>query len=270
MRRSRKTSFHSALATLGCLVASFFLPSPAAGSSGRELVEKMVQAVGGTDRLYELRDVEHEYVYRDAQSGKQDVSLERYVFDGELSWARFLERGNAAFPDVEGELIQGYDGATSWVTLDGALVDDPQMAKVSDFLRKTNYYWFTMMFKLLDPGMTYELLEPQEVEGVAYRRLKVGFEENVGDVQDTYLIYLHPETHLVDRFLFTVLDFGLSDPHLMEVEYEEIEGLKLPTYRRYAPADWDGNVTEEKWTEEISRKVTFGNGFTREQFQAPD
>lgn len=239
----------------------------------RRLIEEVVAAVGGVERLHTLRDVEYEYVYRNVETGEADISLERYVFDGELSWARYTQRQTNWPPEARGELVQGYNGDSTWATLDGEPVTDPQLLRMSDFLRKTNYYWFTMMFKLLDPGLTYELMDPQVIDDgppEAYHRVKIGFEDNVGDVQDTYVLYIHPRTRLVDQFLFTVLDFGRADPLLMKVEYEEIEGLKLPTERRYAPADWDGNILEEKWTEEISRNVRFENGFEREMFEAPE
>ena len=55
----------------------------------------------------------------------------------------------------------------------------------------------------------------------------------------------------------------------MKVEYEEIEGVKLPTYRKYTKADWEGNVKEDKWTAEISKNIVFKNAFTREMFEKP-
>ena len=100
--------------------------------------------------------------------------------------------------------------------------------------------------------------------------MKVGFAPGVGDVQDTYLLYLNPETGLVDRFLFTVMDFGVATPHLMVVSYEEVGcGLMLPTHRRYTAADWDGTITDDTWVEEIAENLKFGNGFDAALFAAP-
>ena len=55
----------------------------------------------------------------------------------------------------------------------------------------------------------------------------------------------------------------------MKVEYEEIAGLKLPTKRKYAPADWDGNLKNDNWTAEISTGVKFNNGFDKSMFDKP-
>jgi hypothetical protein len=42
------------------------------------------------EKLRTFRDVEYKYTYRDKKTGKADISIERYVFDGELSWAKYL------------------------------------------------------------------------------------------------------------------------------------------------------------------------------------
>ncbi len=147
--------------------------------------------------------------------------------------------------------------------------DDPQMAKFCDFLRKTNYYWFTMMFKLLDPGLNYEYNGTQNVNGADYDLVKIAFGEGIGDAQDTYVLYINPETKLVEQFLFTVMDFGIVEPFLMKVEYEEIQGLKLPAKRKYVKANWEGEPQNDEWTAEISTNIKFNNGFDRSMFEKP-
>ena len=133
----------------------------------------------------------------------------------------------------------------------GSLTDDPNLNKLNGFMRKTNFYWFTMMFKLLDPGINYKRLPSREVNGIVYNVVETSFGESVGDAQDTYVLYLNPTTHLVDQFLFTVMDFNMSNPLLMVAKYAEINGVKLPTDRSYVSSDWEGNVRSEKWTAEI-------------------
>ncbi len=249
------------------LVAVLF--NPISAKDAKALIEKMVAEVGGREGLYKLRDVEYKFIYHDLQQDKRDASIERYVFDGELSWAKYLEREMSVVPSVEGEMIQGYDGKETWVTIEGKLVEDSKILRMADFLRKTNYYWFTMMFKLLDPGLNYQHAGTRTVDGVEYDMVKITFDHNVGDVQDTYLLYINPKTHLVDQFLFTVLDFGVTEPSLMTVEYEEIEGLKLPTRRKYVKANWEGVPQNDRWIDEISKDIKFQNGFKEEMFEKP-
>ena len=88
-------------------------------------------------------------------------------------------------------------------------------------------------------------------------------------MKDIYLLFINPETKLVDQFLFTVKAYNRTDPLLMEVEYEEIDGLKLTTYRRYTPSNWEAEIEEEtvQWVEEISENVQFNVGLTAEDFE---
>ncbi|MGI9534122.1 MAG: DUF6503 family protein, partial [Thermodesulfobacteriota bacterium] len=187
------------------------------------LIEKMVEQVGNYDKLKSLNDVQYVYTTRDSTTGKSDISTERYIFDGELSWAEFTTHEFHVFPDQIGPIIQGYNGKDSWVTINGKLVEDPEVLKLTDFLRKTSFYWFAMMQKLLDPGINYSYEGKRKVNDIEYDVVKIGHEQGIGDVSDTYLLYINPETHLVDQFLFTVLDFNITDPFLMKVKYEEID-----------------------------------------------
>jgi hypothetical protein len=238
---------------------------------GRELIEQMAAVVGTMDDLKALGDVEYRYSYRDAQTGREDVSIERYVFDGEYSWAEYLLRENLMLPDIPGDMVQGYDGEKTWVTVDGTPQEDAMIVKMADFARKTNYYWLTMFQKLLDPGTHQTHEGTRMVDGVEYELVRITYGEGVGDVQDTYLLYVHPETHLVDQFLFTVMDFNMIEPLLMKVKYESFGEVMLPTWRSYAPSNWEGEVAEDaEWTDEISEALRFGNGFTRAMFQAPN
>ncbi len=239
-------------------------------NQGKALIMEMVEAVGGMEALKSLKDVEYEYIYDVPGEGKKDVSIERYIFDGEYSWAKYTTHTKWVMPDVEGEVEQGYDGSESWVTLNGKIVEDSATVRIGDFLRKTNFYWFCMMFKQLDPGMTYEYKGTQTVDGVDYDLVKVGFEAHVGDAQDTYVLYINPKTKLVDQFLFTVMDFGMTNPLLTKIEYQTVEGIKVPASRKYIVSDWEGTVKGEDWVENYYEDVTFNNGFTKVLFQKPE
>lgn len=249
------------------------LTTPSRGAEGpdpKELVTKVVAEAGGVEALRAKKDVEYTYLYRNGANGKLDVSLERYVFDGEKSWARYDVHENLA-PNADGPVIQGYDGTTTWETVDGVRTTDPQALKMADFLRKTNFYWFAMTFKLLDPGMRYVYEGRRKVGKTSYEVVRIGFEQGVGDVSDTYVVYINPNTWRIDQFLFTVLDFGMTEPLLMKVDYDRVDGVLLPVKRRYAPATWSGKIRgKPQWTDEISVGVRFDNGFSDALFEPPD
>jgi hypothetical protein len=246
-------------------------PETSKAAEPREIIEKMVEAMGGRQRLHELQNVEYTYTYHVLSENKKDVSLERYVFDGELSWAKYSTREMYAFPDMSGEIVQGFDGKKSWMLRDGVAIhnSDPQIYKLADFTRKTNYYWFTMMFKLLDPGIIYESQGTKKIGENDYDVVRISFDAGVGDAQDTYLLYVNKETHLVDHFLFTVMDFGMAEPFWTDVSYEEIDGVKIPTKRRYVAAGWDGNARDDNWVEATCTNIKFKNDFDRSLFSEP-
>lgn len=252
-----------ALVTLGAVPVQAEAPDPEA------LVRKVVAEAGGVDALRNKRDVEYTYIYRRGGTGELTISVERYAFDGEKSWARY-DVHEGLFPEVPGPIVQGYDGKTTWQRFGAARDSDAQALKMADFLRKTNFYWFAMTFKLLDPGMQYTYEGRRRVDEKVYELVRVGFDEGVGDVADTYLLYIDPETWRIDQFLFTIMDFGKKKPFLMKLEYERVDGVLLTTKRKYAPADWSGKLRgKPQWTDEISVGIRFDNAFPDSLFEPP-
>ncbi len=232
----------------------------------KDLIVQMTEATGSYDDLKSLKDVEYTYTVKNVVTGRSDISVERYVFDGELSWGKYLERDGNTFPDLQGEIVQGYDGKESWMTLNGKNISDEAALKYADFTRKTNFYWFAMMQKLLDPGIIYTYEGKEKVNGIEYDLVQVTYEPGVGDVSDIYTLYINPETHLVDRFYFTVLDFGITDPILMEVEYKQFEGVKLPVVRKFNATVPDIGTMN---IEEIMTGLKFNNGLDKSLFDEP-
>ncbi len=236
--------------TLSILLAAMSIIATA--QTAKELVAQAIEATGGKQNFYNLGNVNYDLEYR-TPPGKGATTLiahETYVFDGELSHATYTEH---SLTGANGKVVEGYDGKAAWVTFDGKLSNDKQANGVARFLRKTNYYWFTMFFKLLDEGLNYEKLSDKKLNNKSYNRVKITFGDKVGDAQDTYVLYINKETKMIDQFLFTVVAFGLTEPNLMTFEYETINGIKIPSKRKYIQADWEGNIkgkahTITNWT----------------------
>ena len=92
--------------------------------------------------------------------------------------------------------------------------------------------------------------------------------ENIGESNDRFILYINPTTYRIDQFLYTAVGFGVTTPSLMKLKYEQINGIYLSTYRKYAPADWNGHVTSDSWTEQITENVKFNNGFNLKTIQS--
>ncbi|GGW60732.1 hypothetical protein GCM10008085_10290 [Winogradskyella epiphytica] len=169
-------------------------------------------------------------------------------------------------PKLKGEMEQGYNGKDFWIKINGQEVSETEAIEAVTFTRKTNFYWFAMMQKLLDPGINYDYLGQKTIEGDNYEVVKVSFESPESIATDTYQLYINPKTQLVDQFLFTVVSKEVTDPLLMRVNYEQIDGVYLTTYRKYTKSDWEANVINDTWVEELSKNIKFNQNLNKDLF----
>ncbi len=233
-------------------------------NKGHELVYKMTQEAGSYEDLLKLKDIVFNYTYRTPDQN-EDVSIESYIFNGELSHGSYLKH-ERTLPNLKGKMQQGYNGKDFWVKIDGQEITDSSAIESVTFTRKTNFYWFAMMQKLLDPGINYDYLGQNTIEGKLYDIVKITFDTPDDVASDTYQLYINPETHLVDEFLFTVVSKNVTDPILMRVKYENVEGLLLTTYRKYTKSDWEANVLKDVWIEEITKDIKFNQNLDKALF----
>ncbi len=233
------------------------------GQTTEEIIQYAVDAVGGKDNFYAQRDVTYNIHYRTppGEGAIEFKGKETYLFNGELS------HGDYTIHSLTGAGEEGYDGKGFWVKKDASLSDNEQMLQVARFLRKTNYYWFAMFFKLQDDGTKHEKLTDRTVNGKEYYCIKMTFEGNVGDSQDTYILYVNKETKIIDQFLFNITGFGITEPNLMTFDgWETINGVMIPTVRKYIKADWEGNIKDKEYTRTNWTNIEFNKGVTPKFF----
>jgi len=231
----------------------------------KSLIEKVVIQTGNYDLLKQLKDVAFTYTFHSIKTNKKDISTERYIFDGELSSAKYESHQYFVFPNETETVTQFYDGAQEIkVALGSKRVKDEKALKSAVFLRKANFYWFTMMPKLLDNGLVYKQLPDRTHNSINYKIVKIGFEKGVGDVQDDFIVYINPKTFLIDRFLFTVKGF-IPGILLMEAEYKTVEGYTFMAKRKViSGVNWEDTSNGDLLFEQTSTNVKFNNGFTKE------
>lgn len=235
-------------------------------NKGHELVYTMVEKVGNYDTLSSKKDVVYTYTYT-TPDGTSDISTEKYMFDGELSYGEY-KKHERTLSELEGTIEQGYDGSDFWLKHDGTLITDTVALKRVAFNRPTNFYWFAMFQKLLDPGLTYEYLGEKIADEKEYDVVKITFTSTNKKPTDTYQLYINRETGLVDQFLFTVADFGvLETPYLMQVAYENIDGILIPTKRKYKKSTWDAAVSDAPWIHVTWTDITFNNDLHKKDFR---
>lgn len=234
-------------------------------NKGHELVYNMVQKVGDLRKLYDKKDVVYTYTYQ-TPDGKTDVTTEKYIFDGELSYGVY-KKHERTLADLSGVIEQGYDGNEYWLKNDGKSIEDEKLLKMVAFNRPTNFYWFAMMQKLMDDGVNYEYLNEKNIGDATYDVVKVTFDSPDNTPKDIYQLYINKSTGLVDQFLFTVMDFDKADPLLMQLKYETIDGLMFPSKRKYKASNWDAEVTSEPWINVNWTDIKFNNGLKAADFK---
>ena len=234
-------------------------------NKGHQLVFKMTQKVGNYKTLLAKKDVVYTYSYT-TPDGKSDVSTEKYMFKGELSYGAY-KKHERTLENLSGLLEQGYNGSEFWLKQKGKEITDVAALKRVAFNRPTNFYWFTMMQKLLDPGLNYEYVKNETVNGTAYDIVKITFTANDNKPKDIYQVYINTKTKLIDQFLFTVMDFGVAEPFLMQMEYENIDGMLIPTKRKYKKSNWQAVVTDKPWVFVNWTNIKFNNNLTLADFK---
>nr|WP_321223144.1 DUF6503 family protein [uncultured Psychroserpens sp.] len=234
-------------------------------NKAHELVYQMTQKVGDYSKLANKKDVIYTYTYK-TPDGKTDVSTEKYIFNDELSYGAYSKH-ERTLKNLKGLVEQGYDGKEYWLKNEGQIITDTTALKRVAFNRPTNYYWFTMMQKLLDPGLQYEYIKEQKLDTKIYDIVKVTFESKDDTPKDIYQLYINRDTKLVDQFLFTVMDFGRTEPMLMKMEYENIDGILIPTKRRYKSSNWEAEETKDEWILVNWTDIKFDNNLKPTDFK---
>lgn len=234
-------------------------------NKAHELVYNMTQKIGDYNKLLDKKDVVFTYTYQ-TPDNKTNVSTEKYMFDGELSYGHYTQH-ERTMPNLEGEIEQGYDGNEYWLKHNGEIVTDTLALKKVAFNRPTNYYWFTMMQKLMDPSVNYEYVKEQTIDSTAYDVVKISFDAEDEKPRDIYQVYINKDTKLIDQFLFTVADFKKMTPSLMQLEYTEVDGFLIPSKRRYKASNWDAEVTDKPWVTANWTDIKFDNNLTKADFQ---
>ena len=224
------------------------------------------EACGGLDKLKSLNDVQYDYHYV-APDGKSDISVERYIFDNEISWARYSKHELNVSPELEGDIVQYYDGEKPAVYHNGIAVSDTMAIGMGHFLRQANYMWFNMMFKLNDPGILYDYKGQTTIDGTTYDSVHITYDPAVTgkEQNDIYLVHINPENKMIDSFYFSLPALGVMDPVLhAQLTYSNIDGIQVITKRVMTGPAPDGSGMVPLVDQQL-KNVSFNNGFTAEQ-----
>lgn len=157
---------------------------------------------------------------------------------------------------------QPFEGRMAWTGEEAWFVPADVTRINSRFWALTGYYFEMIPFVFADPGVNYELLPDEELDGETYDMVRVSFDEGVGDADDYYVTYVDRETGRV-RAIRYVVTFGGRPPGgetlLYYEDYNTEQGLTVPTrFRGYGFSDGErGSFRNEAWATDIDFDVPF-------------
>jgi len=223
-------------------------------------------AQGGWGNLWNKKDVQYTYDYR-YPDGKADISTERYIFNTEASFGNYTQHDINAMPGTKGDVMQYFDGTSTMAMLGDKKVEDPQAIGGSEFLRRANYFWFVMPYKLNDKGTILKYMGQEDHNGTSYDKIEVTYDPAITgkEQNDIYILYVNPSTKMIDRFFFSLPVLGINAPVIVaNYKYEDIDGQKVATKRTYFMPNEKGEYGETPNIVQTLSNVKFNNGFTAE------
>jgi outer membrane lipoprotein-sorting protein len=189
-----------------------FLAGHTCGQSAAEVLEKMIKAQGGREKLAAIKDTTITGSFEMTSMG----------MEGEMT--AYQKEPNLLRMDIEimgTTMTQAYDGKTAWMvdSQNGTVEVMPEIA--ADYFIREAYG----NAAILEPdkfGISYSLKGNEEIEGKEYIVLVQTFSD---DFKVT--IYIDPETYLIYKTKSLALDEMMmeTESEVVYSNYKEIDGV---------------------------------------------
>lgn len=240
-------------------------------NDGGRRVLRAIEAHGGLAAWY--RSPTSSYVWEYANQ------------DADLHFASFLvvdNRTRRAYHDLlrtgSYEAPQPVDARFAW-TGDRAWIAPPNIEQPNPrFWALSGFYFQQIPFVLADPGVNYEAVPDDSIDGTPHDMVRITFGEHVGDApDDVYTLYLDKESGQVDAIRYAVTygrDVGpeadLSETFFDYQDYVTVDGLTVPTrFAGYSYSDDTGiGDTRHSWARADS--ISYRRPFEASRLTPPD
>ena len=239
------------------------------GSEAGQLLLEAINAHGGLEAWYAAPTSSYTWEYANSDVGLQFKSYMVVDNRARTTYHDLMSVGPFGDPQpADGAFA--WDGEKSWIVPDSITSVNPH------FWATTGYYFEQIPFVLADPGVTVEQLPDATLDGTTYTMIRAGYTEGTGySDDDTYTLYIHPETRQVDAIRYTVT-YGQDLPDGAEPsetlfyyeDYVTVDGLTVAKhFRGYRFADGErGARRSEAWADSIS----FRRPFDASKLEAPE
>lgn len=224
-------------------------------SEGGQIVLRAINAAGGLAAWYGAATSSYGWEYSNVGSDIQFKTV--MVADN---------RSRSVYHDIVSlgpfENAQPYEGRMVWDGQDAWIYPAETEGINPRFWATTGYYFSSIPFVLADPGIVYETLPDQELDGVMYDMVKVGYEPGIGDASDTYTLYVDKESDQLRAIRYTVTFGGRPAGNETLFYYEDYvtaDGLTVPTrFDGYWVIDGEkGEFKNAAWVTDISFSTPF-------------
>ena len=238
-----------------------------AATDGGQLLMQVLDAHGGIDAWNAAAT--SSYIWEMSSSGfllRSRITADnrsRHIYHDILA----LGTGDEPLP-VDGRMA--WDGTDAWISPD-TLGLNPR------FWAETGYYFQSIPFVLADPGIRYEILPDETLDGITHRMLKCTFDHGVGDAPgDHYTLYIHPETHTVSGIRYrSTFGSGRPSPYepvrenlIMYTDYVTVDGLMVASRFTWHIFN-DGVKGEAAGTQARATEISFTVPFDTTQLIMP-
>jgi len=178
-----------------------------------EILLAGLEAHGGINKWQNMQTLEYDLT--------KDSMIEHQLID--LQSRKVLLSTN---PDT---YTIGFDGKEVWVSPNKAAYP----GNSARFAHNLYFYFYAMPFIAADPGINYEELPNDSLNGEVYDAVKISYNAGVGDApDDEYILYFNQETHQMEWLLYTVTYFtgekGTRYSAINYSEWQSLNGLLLP------------------------------------------
>jgi hypothetical protein len=240
-------------------------------NEGGKRVLRAIDAHGGLEAWYRAPTSSYTWEYANKSA---DVRFKSFlVVDNRTrrAYHDLLTRGS--YDDARPvDARFAWTGERAWIAPDSIERPNPRFWALSGF------YFQQIPFVLADPGLTYEALPDDSIDGTPHDMVRVGFESGVGDSpDDTYTLYLDKETGRVDAIRYAAT-FGrdVEDPSELSKtffdyqDYTTVHGLTVPTrFEGYSYSGEDGPGDQLR-NEAVADSLSYRRSFDASMLEPPD
>lgn len=250
--------------------------SPAASANPRlpegkagEVLARAIDAAGGWNEWRKIRDVSFISTLTIFDVRGEATSETIFLHKQPLHGGPV---GRLESIGLREEVIFGYDGRDSWMSVGGRWVEQPQEKMFTEFHGVSSTLSFGLPFVLAEfDALSLEYAGEESDEEQRWEKIRLTYPKVYRSPIEWAVLYFDARTGLLDRVVAQVNAPFLDHPIWLGRwrEYRQVGGIRLERVRSFYPADEAGNAVSGLAAEQLIEHLQFDRSFPTELFRAP-